>query len=91
MNLFCGHHGESNFEDPAPNHETYGELIKHWERVRRTQPIAWSRKMNAWLVTSHGHAMEAYRHVDLTTFAYDQFRPSPIRYRQVSRSTALTI
>jgi cytochrome P450 len=78
MSLSCDHHRESNFEDPAPNHETYGELIKHWERVRRTEPIAWSQKMNAWLVTSHSHAMEAYHHPDLTTFAYDQFRPSPI-------------
>lgn len=54
-------------------------VLRHWDDVRERSPVGWAPPLNAWLITSHRHAMAAFRHPALGTGVYSETRPSPLR------------
>jgi cytochrome P450 len=69
----------ADIADPCKLHP--GDMMsvhEHWDTVRRSGPVAWSSRMEAWLVTSHAEALVVFNHPDLGSEVYSSARPSPL-------------
>ncbi|RJT32602.1 cytochrome P450 [Mesorhizobium waimense] len=53
----------------------------YWSNLRAQSPVAWSERLDAWLVMSHSAALTALHDKRLTMDVYSAFRPSPIPVR----------